>query len=60
MQMEEPALRVKALASGSSANALLVECAAGMLLVDAGLTARQLGLLIRQHSAYHCAACWAS
>ena len=53
MQMEEPALRVKALASGSSANALLVETQAGSLLVDAGLSARQLDLLIRQHAAYH-------
>jgi phosphoribosyl 1,2-cyclic phosphodiesterase len=42
MQQEDLAVRVKALASGSSANAFLVECAAGMVLVDAGLPARQL------------------
>ncbi len=42
------ALRVKSLASGSSANALLVESPSATLLVDAGLSARQLAGLIRQ------------
>lgn len=50
--MEDAGLRVKALASGSSANALLVESARGTLLVDAGLSARALQLLIRQHAGY--------
>lgn len=50
--MEEADLRVKSLASGSSANALLVESAAGSLLIDAGLSARQLQALIRQHTSY--------
>lgn len=52
MQQESPDLRVKSLASGSSANAILVECAAGALLVDAGLTARQLQQLLRAHGTY--------
>jgi phosphoribosyl 1,2-cyclic phosphodiesterase len=43
---------VKSLASGISANALLIECAAGSLLVDAGLSARQLQQWLREHGAY--------
>jgi len=52
--MELPAgdLRVKSLASGSSANAMLVESATASLLVDAGLSARQLKILIRKHASY--------
>jgi phosphoribosyl 1,2-cyclic phosphodiesterase len=46
------ALRVKCLASGSSANALLVESPSATLLVDAGLSARQLAALIRQHGVF--------
>ncbi|HVC80816.1 MAG TPA: MBL fold metallo-hydrolase [Chloroflexota bacterium] len=45
-------VRVKALASGSSANALLIECAAGSLLVDAGLSARTLQELLVRHAVY--------
>lgn len=52
MQQQCADLRVKALASGSSANAMLVECATGALLVDAGLSARQLRQWLREHSAY--------
>ena len=52
MESTAPGLRVKALASGSSANALLVECPAGSLLVDVGLSARQLQGLLRRHAAY--------
>jgi len=52
MEMDATALRVKALASGSSANALLVECASGALLVDAGLSARHLSALIRDYTRY--------
>jgi phosphoribosyl 1,2-cyclic phosphodiesterase len=43
------ALRVKCLASGSSANAVLVESPSATLLIDAGLSARQLAALLRQH-----------
>ena len=46
------ALRVKSLASGSSANALLVESPSATLLVDAGLSARQLSALIREHCVF--------
>jgi phosphoribosyl 1,2-cyclic phosphodiesterase len=46
------ALRVKCLASGSSANAFLVESPTATLLVDAGLSARQLSALIRQHALF--------
>ncbi len=46
-------LRVKCLASGSSANAILIESASATLLVDAGLSARQLQQLLRKHSTYH-------
>ncbi len=53
VEIDHTALRVKSLASGSSANALLVECAAGTLLVDAGLSARQLQALIRQHATFN-------
>ena len=52
MEIDRAALRVKSLASGSSANALLLECAAGTLLVDAGLSARQLTALIRLHTVF--------
>ncbi|HWE64433.1 MAG TPA: MBL fold metallo-hydrolase [Chloroflexota bacterium] len=52
MQQQGLDLRVKALASGSSANAILIECAAGALLVDAGLSARQLQQWLREHTAY--------
>ncbi len=46
------ALRVKCLASGSSANALLVESPSATLLIDAGLSARQLAALLRQHCVF--------
>jgi phosphoribosyl 1,2-cyclic phosphodiesterase len=47
------ALRVKALASGSSANAFLVESPQGKVLVDAGLSARRLSDLIRHYEVFH-------
>ncbi|MDB5058086.1 MAG: beta-lactamase domain protein [Chloroflexi bacterium] len=52
--MEAPGgdLRVKSLASGSSANAMLIECASAAILVDAGLSARQLQALMRQHASF--------
>jgi phosphoribosyl 1,2-cyclic phosphodiesterase len=53
MDLSNDNLRVKCLASGSSANALLIESASATLLVDAGLSARQLQILLRQHAAYH-------
>lgn len=53
MEVDTAALRVKSLASGSSANTLLVECAAGMLLIDAGLSASQLQALLRRHAAFN-------
>lgn len=52
MQQDEQPVRVKSLASGSSANALLVESPAGMLLIDAGLSARQLQRLLQQHAVF--------
>jgi phosphoribosyl 1,2-cyclic phosphodiesterase len=51
-QEEDPAVRVKALASGSSANAFLVECVTGMLLVDAGLPAVRLQEWIARHTVF--------
>src|SRR5947209_908102 len=45
-------VRVKSLASGSSANSMLVECATATLLVDAGLSARQLQALVKRHGSY--------
>jgi phosphoribosyl 1,2-cyclic phosphodiesterase len=53
VELDTSALRVKSLASGSSANALLVECAAGMLLVDAGLSALQIQALLREHALFN-------
>ncbi|MGH2346890.1 MAG: MBL fold metallo-hydrolase [Chloroflexota bacterium] len=52
METGEQALRVKALASGSSANALLVETAAGALLVDVGLSARAMRDLLARHAVH--------
>jgi phosphoribosyl 1,2-cyclic phosphodiesterase len=53
MDVPDDSLRVKCLASGSSANAILIESAAATLLVDAGLSARQLQALMQKHSIYH-------
>ena len=52
METGDQGLRVKALASGSSANALLVETTAGALLVDVGLSARALRELLARHAVH--------
>jgi phosphoribosyl 1,2-cyclic phosphodiesterase len=43
-------LQVRSLASGSSGNAFLVRTTAGTFLIDAGLSARALERMLRQHS----------
>jgi phosphoribosyl 1,2-cyclic phosphodiesterase len=43
-------LQVRSLASGSSGNAFLVRTTAGIFLIDAGLSARALERILRQHS----------
>ena len=43
-------LHVRSLASGSSGNAFLVRTTAGIFLIDAGLSARALERILRQHS----------
>jgi phosphoribosyl 1,2-cyclic phosphodiesterase len=53
MDLPDDSLRVKCLASGSSANAILIESVAATLLVDAGLSARQLQALMQKHAIYH-------